>query len=369
MDGLLLNNLEIRNFRAFRHLRIEHLGRVNLVVGKNSVGKTCLLEALMLYAHRGSQTSLIEITASRDETTMLASGEAIRVEDRLDAFGNLFFNRRKITTASETIQIGPIDSQEQRLSIGIGLHTETHHGNTGISAWKLLGPDEYHTVDSPTQLLDVQMGRGPGIAYALDTDFLRLVMKADEKKINTVFINARGLNVDQIVHFWDSIALTDLESQVLEALRIISPNIERVNLISNRFHNSARIPIVKMTDLTNPIPLKSLGEGMLRVFDIALAIVNAKDGLLLIDEIESGLHYSVQVELWRLILKTARRLNVQVFATTHSWDCIEAFQKATQEDQEEGLLIRLGRKQGDVIATLFDEQELAVVTREEIEVR
>jgi len=62
-------------------------------------------------------------------------------------------------------------------------------------------------------------------------------------------------------------------------------------------------------------------------------------------------------------------LNVQVFATTHSWDCIEGFQQATQTEKADRLLIRLGRKKGDVIATLFDEQELAVVTREQIEVR
>jgi AAA15 family ATPase/GTPase len=101
-----------------------------------------------------------------------------------------------------------------------------------------------------------------------------------------------------------------------------------------------------------------------------LALGNTKDGILLIDEIENGIHYSVQHELWQLIFRLASRLNVQVFATTHSWDCIEGFQKATQENmQEEGLLIRLSLKKNDVVATLFDKEELAIVTREQIEVR
>ncbi len=101
--------------------------------------------------------------------------------------------------------------------------------------------------------------------------------------------------------------------------------------------------------------------------------MNAQDGILLIDEIESGLHYSVQPDLWRLVFEVARRLNVQVFATTHSWDCIEAFQEAIQQDSEgDGLLISLRAKAdepGHVVAVLFDESELAIVTREQIKVR
>ena len=122
--------------------------------------------------------------------------------------------------------------------------------------------------------------------------------------------------------------------------------------------------------MDEPLPLYSLGDGMLRTLGIALALVNAKDGLLLIDEFENGLYYTVQPELWRFIFQVARRLNVQVFATTHSWDCIEAFQKAAGVDQEdEGLLIRLESKKGEITAMLYDKQELGIATREQIEVR
>ena len=106
------------------------------------------------------------------------------------------------------------------------------------------------------------------------------------------------------------------------------------------------------------------------MFGIALALVNARDGILLVDKIESGLHYSVQADMWRLVFETARRLNIQVFATTHSWDCIQGFQQAAQEDEQSaGFLVRLGRRQGNVVATVYSEEELAIVTREQIEVR
>lgn len=115
--------------------------------------------------------------------------------------------------------------------------------------------------------------------------------------------------------------------------------------------------------------MRSLGDGINRLFGMTLALVNTKDGLLLVDEVENGLHYSILPDVWRLIFQTARRLNVQVFATTHSWDCIEAFQRAAEDSPEDGVLVRLQNQDGDVTATVFDERRLAVVTREGIEVR
>lgn len=88
------------------------------------------------------------------------------------------------------------------------------------------------------------------------------------------------------------------------------------------------------------------------------------------DEIENGLHYQIQPQLWRVIFETARQLNVQVFATSHSWDCIRAFQEVAREDeQSEGMLIRLETRKNKITVTLFDEQELEIATREQIEVR
>ena len=119
------------------------------------------------------------------------------------------------------------------------------------------------------------------------------------------------------------------------------------------------------------MPLSSLGEGAKRLLGLSLALTNARNGILLLDEIENGIHYSVLPDVWRLIFQTARRLNVQVFATTHSWDCIEAFQKAAAEDDDpaSGVLVRLQNQNGEVTSTVFDERRLAIATREGIEVR
>ena len=109
---------------------------------------------------------------------------------------------------------------------------------------------------------------------------------------------------------------------------------------------------------------------MNRMLGLILALVNAKDGMLLIDEVDTGLHYSVLPDLWKLIFEVAHRLNVQVFATTHSKDCLEAFELAASDnEEEEGVLIRLESRKAGITAVTFDERKLAIVTREQIEVR
>jgi ABC-type multidrug transport system ATPase subunit len=161
-----------------------------------------------------------------------------------------------------------------------------------------------------------------------------------------------------------------LENDVLDSLRILDPKIERVNLVGSlQDRVRERVPIVKTSDFDQPLPLRSLGEGMNRIFGIALAMVNAKGGLLLMDEMESGLHYSIQAKVWDFIFQTANRLKVQVFVTTHSLDCITAFQKVSGESNEQGTLIRLENKKGKIVPVSYDEKELNIATRDQIEVR
>jgi len=113
-----------------------------------------------------------------------------------------------------------------------------------------------------------------------------------------------------------------------------------------------------------------MGDGMSRLLGIALSLMNARAGFLLIDEVENGIHYSVQADIWRLILRNAGRLGVQVFATTHSWDCILAFQQACEEFPEgNGIATRLEFRRGRIAASQFDQNDLKIAAREHIEIR
>jgi predicted ATPase len=183
-------------------------------------------------------------------------------------------------------------------------------------------------------------------------------------------VGATGLSPTDMAVLWDDTVLLDLQHDVVTALQVIAPNTVSINFVGAKKGSLERIPVVKVEEFALPVALRSLGEGMSRMLGIALALVNAKDGMLLIDEVDTGLHYSVLPDLWKLIFEVAHRLNVQVFATSHSWDCIEAFQQAADANKdEEGVLVRLETQDGEVAAVTFDERMLNIATREHIEVR
>ncbi len=187
--------------------------------------------------------------------------------------------------------------------------------------------------------------------------------------INCHYLPARGFTENEAGDLWDSVVLTDLESGVLAALQIIAPEIERISLIESKMRRGERLALIRRAGRQTPEPLKSMGDGMNRIFEMALGLANSKSGIFLVDEIENGVHYSVQEELWSFIFQVASRLQSQVFATTHSWDCIEAFQKAASSHPAEGTLVRLYQQEQEISSYTFDEHRLEILTRESIEVR
>ena len=371
---LLLESLEIKRFRAFEHLRIERLGRVNLIVGKNNVGKSSLLEALLLYAKQGALATVWQILESRDEGRRpLTPTDNVRAnpEEWLAKVKQIFHRQSVPDSKGTSIEIGPINESSPTLSFSQAWYTSQPSDDGRRRLIKQLTFEDFgnELTEELLPALRVQYGERESIYR---TGFA--VNRQQEDVGNSVFVSAKGLDSSEIGELWDNISLTNLESDVLAALRIIAPRVERLTLVSASSRalgrNQERIPIVKVEDVSDPIPLRSLGEGMNRLFGIVLALVNAKNEFCFVDEIESGLHYSVQPDIWRLVFEVARRLNIQVFATTHSWDCLTAFQEAAKADeQEEGVLIRLTEKKGRIVADLFDEDELVIVAHEGIEIR
>lgn len=368
-NQLILDSLEIRRFRAFRSLRIERLAQVNLIVGKNNQGKTTLLEALWLYAERGAPAVLWQILRERHDSKRLLSTGAPNSLEGLAALKALFYGRQEISldVTPEPIEIGPIDSVNQQMSIAIGWLQEK------VDTSQLISPPSNPVKESFYTTVPVILIENPpagGTVYRLDhhhnSQFLL-------KPLPHVFVAADGLSAAQLALFWDRIVLTELEEQVTQALRIIAPELQRISLTSGVNDAGERMMMAKMSTFKKPIPLRSLGEGINRLLDIALALVNAKEGILLIDDIERALYYDYLPDVWRLIFELASTLNVQLFATTHSWECVEAYGEAVREQSEElALLISLRKhrkEEGTVAAVLFDQEAMDMITKYKIEVR
>lgn len=365
MGTLILSSLRVKGFRLFSDVRVDQLGRVNLIVGRNNTGKSCLLEALRLYAHRGSLAIIWNLLESRDESSRMQSRDGEDASKAVLDIANIFCGRDIDHTAQNSIEIGPVDSTEETLNLRLSWF-KSSGGQLSIFESEELAEE------NASLGLAVSLGKNFQTVHPL-TRYFRLGRPwrdlEEHKLIRCTYVGANKPTSYQLNELWDEIALTDLEEDVLEALRIITPDIERITFVSQP-NVRRRIPVAKLRDSSVPIPLRSMGDGLTHVLAIVLVLVNARDGLALIDEIENGLHYSIQLDLWRLIFGVARRLNVQVFATSHSWDSIVAFQQAAQEDEgEEGVLIRLEEKRGEIVASVLDERTLGIATREQVEIR
>ncbi len=375
MSELILPSLEIRNFRGFRHLQIERLGRVNLIVGKNNIGKSSLLEALRLYMRRGHPSLIWEILEFRDESDTRyrrfpSASEDVDEELLLSALKNLFYGRGDIRPGVEAVSIGPLNLLDKTLIVGLGWYS-LRLDVEGNRKMQLLSPEEYDSADNPSLRFVVQVGQLPQVSYLLRPSAANRLSSTEIREINGTFIGSSGLTRALLARLWDNTTLSPFEEDILAAVHIVAPGVTGISIVGEDGTTArGRTPIVRVSGIEGRLPLRSLGEGMQRIFGIALALVNAEDGILLVDEIENGLHYSVQSDMWRLIFQLAHRLNIQVFATTHSWDCIEAFQEAALEDQhEEALLIRLDEKDDGIGTTLIDEKTLDAVVRTKTEVR
>jgi AAA15 family ATPase/GTPase len=130
-----------------------------------------------------------------------------------------------------------------------------------------------------------------------------------------------------------------------------------------------RIPLVRIDGIKEPLPLKSMGDGMTRIFHIIVALVNAQHGILLVDEFENGLHWSVQPLVWKMIFRIAQDLDVQVFATTHSRDCIAGFDSAWNENEGLGAFFRLEAREGRVDVTEYTSDTLTDSIDMDVEIR
>ncbi len=352
----LLSSFEICGFRAFEYLSLERLGRVNLIVGKNNVGKTSLLEALWVYANRGAPPVLWSLLEGREESRPLIgrSPDEEDIENLLLSLRYLFYGRNELTGAAQAIRLGPLNSADQSLSIKF-TWVENFLDEKGTRRQVEVSQPG----DAPNARPALKIAIGP-VEYITGLERRSLQETfAFPLQPKCAFLQANGFSPLEISRLWDNITLGDSEEDVLAALQLVEPGIERINLVGSYPNARAkeRIAMVKRKGLRSPLPLRSLGEGVNRIFGISLALANAKDGLLLVDEIENGLHYSIHQEAWRFILDVAHKLNVQVFAATHSWDCVTAFQRAAQASQQDGLVIRLENKKDKILPTIFDKED------------
>lgn len=367
----MLNDLTIQNYRCFKNFHIDNLARVNLIVGMNNSGKTSLLEAIYLFISQKSARTLGEILSNRGEVFERFNLGVTGKPETLHLYyqvTNLFRNYQ-----IEVPQIIDFKTSDKNLYLQIKLD-KNHFNNqitenkseTDLTAYKLV-----LSFDSSQIILPVYEDG------SIDEKFMQYFKFSPSftRKISylvdnptSIFLTTNNISIGELAALWNKITLTPKEDKVIEALQILEPEIERISFTSQANINGGIL--VKLRG-KYPIPLVSMGEGMRRILQIAIGAVTVENGFLLIDEIETGLYYQSQTDMWRFVLEVAKQLNIQVFATTHSWDCITAFQEALElsNDNNSGKLFRLSRQNEDIGVVEYNRNELSTAVNHSIEVR
>ena len=388
----MLPSLIIKNFRSLQNLRIDSLERVNLITGKNNTGKSSLLEAISVYAKRGDFSWIYRLLDERGETYKLKKSTRQFVEsgqfarDNLSVFSSLFTDRKISFEPENAVFIGSLEntlfghkeSSAAYVSFRFVKYFEEPSKTENIEILPARMIRKILEESEADENLDFQIGvelRNDRFSwiYSLNNGFgLRQPgFKNISNLDNIQYIRPREIDGGSNSSLWDGITLTEKEKYVIDALKIIEPLVERIAFVSDEHSSGIRTSVVKLKNYADPIPLKSMGDGINRILSIVLALVNSDQGFLLIDELENGLHHSVQEQLWKIIFQLSKQLNVQVFATTHSNDCIRGFENVLNEEGNtiEGKLIRLENKNGQIRQVEFDAEELKTATEHAIEIR
>ncbi len=336
-QSLHLPSLVIKNFRGIDELTIPRLGRVTLLAGKNGVGKTTVLDAVRVWAGHGRARVYDSVLIDRgDSYPENVENKPRVVVDRAALFTNRTHGPKSV------ISIGQVGNADD--AVNLSAHPNQTVGGQSVS------PDTFGNIEL------TRNGSGPRI----------------EMTCNTLGPNVP--NDEVVQQYWNEVALTPHEDRALEALNLITDsNVERVAALGSPIDGGTTQPrrmMAKVTGRDYQVALRSLGDGAMRTYAVALALAKSSGGFLLIDEVENGIHHSIQPKFWNMVLQTAQRNNVQVLATTHSWDCVRGFAQAANELEDvEGVLVRIQRVPIGLRAITYDESRLENIAKHGIEVR
>ncbi len=347
-----------KNYRCFSSIMLDKLERVNVIAGMNNTGKTSLLEALYLHSYPQNCTLPFEVNELRGVDT----------ERRYDeSFATWLFNGGHAKSGLELISFDEKGVQ-RTLQMAYGdaasMSGQFPQADKIVQGSFLEG--DWKT-DRPRIVLRSEEGGKEFICVGL-VQWNGLLSMSSQTPWDgpAVFLSSWKHAPDEDVKAFSELELANRQREILPSLQIIEPRLKRLSLVL-----AAGKPVLH-ADLgfTHLVPIVVLGEGIRRLLSILSAIATAANGKVLIDEIENGLHYSVHKKVWLAIADAARRANAQIFATTHSWECIQAAHDAFKErGPYEFRYYRLDRRGNEITAKTFDERQLDTVEKSDLEVR
>ncbi|MHC4425999.1 MAG: AAA family ATPase [Planctomycetota bacterium] len=351
----MFESLTIVNLRAITHLEMKNLGQLNVLVGDNNCGKTTILEGIFFLI--GATNPALPLNAN--------TFRGLKVFNQ-DLWPTFFHEgqfeqpieisaRRAKSGDSETLKIRPRKKSSTSLQ--------------EVDPDVLTGPP--HTGDSKTRTVL----EGLELEYSESSDPHSKVLSAVYQKGDQMVTEGakerslRGIFVSPLTEFdWKprfaAVQRKKRVQQLISFLNEIEPNIADLRL------NDVGL-LEADIGLPTLIPVNLIGGGLARFMSIALAMLDCENGIVLVDEIDNGLHHSAQEKVWRAVFTWADRFDIQVFATTHSYESLNAFTACASSSLFPNVskLYRIEREDKTFKAVEFAAEDLTISLSKKWEIR
>lgn len=322
----MYTSFRVQNFRCFRDLQLNDLGRVNLIAGKNNSGKTALLEVMYIHSGNRSPKTLLRIkTLFRLEDFLLRGIRGTTVNPSDIAGWKSIFNdfdvEKKIKLLAE-FNKKPKQLPDDKSSFSLQISNVSPEREDFFDILR-----EYESEDDDkVEILEFDLDFDNKPFYLLlSRDRIRSSRSKGHNLIQSDFLHTREpIDSNDNADRFSDMRQLNMTSPLINVLKMIEPRLKKLENHYNTIHADI--------GLSQLLPITSLGDGMNRITSLILAMNEVSNGVVFIDEIENGLHYSIQKDVWKIIGQLARKADVQVFATTHSQEMIRAAHQAFKDD-------------------------------------
>ena len=348
-----LSSFEAIHYRGIDGLSLPKLSRVNLITGANGVGKTALIEAIWLFMGRYNPRLLWNANVQRPTNPIMnpvsgLSGDSIKLrgtEAGRERQWKVIFDQEPVEQfVPEPHALGEAIEASLRLPFAGRLQI-------WIDGKKIDAKSDsmYRTLKNTVLYKRPTPQEGKRSYFVIEGTRRQLEISEDDLKIYSNMVR-EGRRED-----------------LANAVNFILPNIRDLQILTDENGESY---LSAITDNGAQRPLEDLGGGVVRLLKLYLDFFGARNGLVLIDEVENGLHYSVLRNLWDRIRTWTREWNVQFIATTHSAECIDAAMEAFADEPNDLSIHNLFENEsGNIKAATFTGEALEGARNLHLEVR
>ena len=362
----MIRNIAISNFRSLNDLRMNDAGRITLISGRNNVGKSTLLEALFLFMDHSAPDSFMKINGFRGQNVINPSSIWEPLFNKLDTDKSIKIsisydnNHDSILTYSKDNDYLPYkaDGLSEDLLAQFRTATKSSYSllfnfqdtiSTSKKSSFYYSEKGHFSLNGASVLREIKTNQ-PG-------NEIRLMMP-------TQFINSTLIRMpDNVLNGIGKLELSGKKNSIISVLQELDPSIEDILTLS--LDGLIQLYIRVNGQL---IPLQYAGDGVMKLLGICLGILERKNGLLLIDELETGFHYSMYGKLWKVIDRISAESNCQIIASTHSYELILSACEYIDNPQD-FVYYRMGRANHETTLYRYDHSSLNEAIKAEMEVR